>query len=211
MDEITLQNKARDLVHEHVYVCQSSLVDEMLRQAVFEYEDIEGLSQFKDEADLRYEYDDDWEAYSDATNETLENFIDYVALQETEFDRTAIDDETELKEAYPERWGEWEEILTTRLNIDVCRESIDSFEGYLEHVVGVDEDELKEGGEIFEWWAISDWLVARLRAYGNAFLVNDYGSWWGRQTSGQAISMDEDIRQIVKDWEEKYGSKASNN
>jgi hypothetical protein len=50
--------------------------------------------------------------------------------------------------------------------------------------------------EIFEWWICSSWLVEKLRAMGEPILDTDYGTWWGRTTTGQAISLDYVIEKI---------------
>ncbi len=48
----------------------------------------------------------------------------------------------------------------------------------------------RESQEIFEWWLISDWLEIKLKMSGEPVLSNDYGSWWGRTCTGQAIFLD---------------------
>lgn len=53
--------------------------------------------------------------------------------------------------------------------------------------------------EIFEWWLISDWLAAKLKERKEPILENDFGTWWGRTCTGQAIKMDSVIIQIVRD------------
>lgn len=58
-----------------------------------------------------------------------------------------------------------------------------------------------EPQEIFEWWIVSDWLKDELLKRGEPILESDeyWLNLWGRTTSGQAISMDGVIRQIMKD------------
>ena len=63
-------------------------------------------------------------------------------------------------------------------------------EGY-----GTDEEEAEK--EIFEWWIVSDWLLNRLEERGEPILRTDYGDWWGRTCSGQAISLDCVIQEIA--------------
>ncbi len=69
----------------------------------------------------------------------------------------------------------------------------------------LDVDETKECGkcenglyvfEIFEWWAVSCWLAGKLSEHGEVVLENEY---WGRQTTGQAISNDSVIESICKE------------
>ncbi len=53
-----------------------------------------------------------------------------------------------------------------------------------------------EPQEIFEWWLVDDWMSEKLRGIGEPVLVSDFGTWWGRTTSGQAISIDGCIERL---------------
>lgn len=62
------------------------------------------------------------------------------------------------------------------------------------------EDSAREcAGEIYEHWIVSDWLAARLRDRGHTVGEMSGLTIWGRPTTGQAISMDGVIRDIVRD------------
>lgn len=74
-----------------------------------------------------------------------------------------------------------------------CNEQQDRGE-FLETIRDSGED-IKE---IFEWWRISDWLAEELDEINEPLLRNDYGNWWGRTGTGQHISLDGTIQQIVK-------------
>jgi hypothetical protein len=50
--------------------------------------------------------------------------------------------------------------------------------------------------EIYEWWVVSDWLEILLLKRDEPLLRNEYGTWWGRCTTGQAIFMDRVISDI---------------
>jgi len=52
--------------------------------------------------------------------------------------------------------------------------------------------------EIFEWWLVSDWLANKLSEFEEPILRTEYGTWWGRTTTGQAIKLDDVMRRIVK-------------
>jgi len=66
----------------------------------------------------------------------------------------------------------------------------------------LDKEELKElfnefnldtseaDAEVYEWWVISDPLKYRLEQQNEVFLEGGCCSFWGRCTSGQAISLD---------------------
>lgn len=52
--------------------------------------------------------------------------------------------------------------------------------------------------EIFEWWAVSEYLYRQLRDRGEPVLEGACSYYWGRTTSGQAILLDSVIREIVR-------------
>lgn len=51
--------------------------------------------------------------------------------------------------------------------------------------------------DILEWWLISDWFADLLRSQGECILANDYGTWWGRQCSGQSTALDSCIQRAA--------------
>lgn len=52
--------------------------------------------------------------------------------------------------------------------------------------------------EVYEWWAVSSFLAAKLEARGEVMYDGDDCKIWGRCTTGQAISIDGVIEDIVK-------------
>lgn len=68
-----------------------------------------------------------------------------------------------------------------------------------EEVIQNCRDDGTDMKEIYEWWRISDWLAAKLRQYNEPILENDYGTWWGRTCTGQAIVLDEVMTAIARD------------
>lgn len=50
--------------------------------------------------------------------------------------------------------------------------------------------------EVYEWWVVSDLLTIKLRQYGELILSNEYGTWWGRCCTGQAVFLDGVIEKI---------------
>ena len=54
----------------------------------------------------------------------------------------------------------------------------------------------QEPQEIFEWWVVTDWLLDRLEEQGEPVLRTDFGNWWGRTCTGQAILLDSVIETI---------------
>lgn len=62
------------------------------------------------------------------------------------------------------------------------------------------DDGVVESAEIYEWWAVTDWLGEKLRDKGQPVIDTVWGkSYWGRTCTGQAISLDWCIAEIAKD------------
>ena len=76
--------------------------------------------------------------------------------------------------------------------------------------VPVDENELckncQEPNEIFEWWRCTDWLITQLAKRGEPILRTEYGDYWGRTCTGQAIAMDSIMEEIYDETIGKYES-----
>ena len=61
------------------------------------------------------------------------------------------------------------------------------------------EDAMDDGAdikEVFEWWLVDEWFANRLDEHNEPLLRNEYGVWWGRTCTGQAICMDSVIEEI---------------
>lgn len=56
-----------------------------------------------------------------------------------------------------------------------------------------------EPKEIYEWWAVSDWLLEKLRGQGEPVLDCEFGRWWGRTTTGQVLYLDGVIEAIFRE------------
>ena len=65
-------------------------------------------------------------------------------------------------------------------------------------------DEVRNNGEdmneIFEWYLISDWFLARLREINEPIIENNYGDYWGRCCTGQSICLDHNIQELAYEW-----------
>lgn len=62
--------------------------------------------------------------------------------------------------------------------------------------------------EVLEWWLCDEWFLEKLEEMGEPILTNDYGKWWGRTCSGQAILLDSIITEFRKKhatWANKEG------
>lgn len=52
--------------------------------------------------------------------------------------------------------------------------------------------------DIYEWWVVDRWLLDKLKIHGQPVLRSEYGDWWGRTTTGQAIALDCVIEEIYQ-------------
>lgn len=52
--------------------------------------------------------------------------------------------------------------------------------------------------EPLEWWRITDSLARDLTEIGEVVLESDYGTWWGRTISGQAIIADGVMQRVAQ-------------
>lgn len=112
---IEIREQAERLINNEVYICQSSLIDYLLKRGIFNYEDVHNMEYSKEE----------------------------------------------LKDM-----------------------------GYNE-----DDNEYKD---IFEWYAISTRLAEDLQELGYPVLINEYGQWMGRTTTGQSLILDSIIYQVLE-------------
>ena len=86
-----------------------------------------------------------------------------------------------------------------------------SDEEILNYMGSYDEDmsdqeiiEVRDNGEdfkeVFEWYLVSDWFLDRLREINEPIIDNDYGEYWGRCGTGQAIYLDHNIQELAYEW-----------
>jgi len=76
-------------------------------------------------------------------------------------------------------------------------DGIDS-DDYLEALQDIVRDNA-EPAEVYEWWAVSGWLADYLRGNGHVMLDWFGIDVWGRECTGQAISMDTVIADFVQE------------
>ncbi|HWY79776.1 MAG TPA: hypothetical protein VNW29_05470 [Candidatus Sulfotelmatobacter sp.] len=138
MNEITREQALDAFVGREIYACQSSLIEEALKQQLFSVDEIDNLYR---------EFDG--------------NLLSPAVCVKCHGEFPCLDSET----------GECEE----------CYEA----------------NQMPQ--EIFEWWLISPWLGKKLQLIGEPIINNDYGIWWGRTTTGQAITMDYVIQKVYDD------------
>ena len=179
-DSIRNLEICRKLVDREVIACQSSLVDMLLREGTFNYEDVENLV---------VDHSDEIESLREESDELLEE--KYELESELEDD----DEQEEDKMLKSDR-----EDKQTR--IDDITNRCEEIEEEIEELLNRDDY-----NEVYEWYLVSNWMLEKLRAKGEPVLDTEYEAWWGRCTSGQAILLDGVIQEIASDMEILVGQK----
>ena len=99
-------------------------------------------------------------------------------------------------------WFDWDNVE----NLYMTDEEILKYMGSYDEDMSDQEliDEVRNNGEdmneIFEWYLVSDWFLARLREINEPIIDNDYGEYWGRTCTGQAICLDHNIQELAYEW-----------
>ena len=57
----------------------------------------------------------------------------------------------------------------------------------------------EEYDEVLEWWLVTPFMADMLKNNGEVILAAYDCYWWGRQTSGQGLSMDWVIQKIAEE------------
>lgn len=180
---MTTEERVEILIRDEVLARQNGLVEDLLKSELVTFEDLEGyfvdasrMSAAECRAwldDMGYSYPDNsnpWEMERDEIAEGLEALG--IAVDDDEpLDvlRDALFDSLDA--------GDWGDVEDWRLAVN-------------------DND---EGQEIFEWWFVTPWLAEKLLSIGAPVLRTDYGDWWGRTETGQALSMDSALNQVAAD------------
>ena len=91
--------------------------------------------------------------------------------------------------------GFWQDSLVRHL----LEQGVEGFtQDEIENDEYIDEDGEKQRKDVLQWGHVDKYLACLLDAHHEILLVNDFGAWWGRDQSGQAVYMDSVIRKIVK-------------
>lgn len=88
------------------------------------------------------------------------------------------------------------EILNDLLN-DCSEDEAEAIQDEIQAL----EDLQSEPQEVYEWWAVTEYLFERLKAQGEPVLEYANMYIWGRCTTGQAILLDYSITKICADME----------
>ena len=187
--ETRIEEVAERLLQREVLSCQSSLIDFLLKK---EY----ATDQFGWEAVANlWPNTDQW---------TMQQCCDAIAEFTTEhptpdpFDMDR-DDLLDLVEVADKTLFENEGLKS--LATEQLREKVIKLMDK-EIIYGLHEWRIaaSEGDpqEVFEWWLVTDWLIRHLDEIDEPILCNDYGNWWGRTCTGQAIIQDGTLQKIAR-------------
>lgn len=177
-----IEEMAQHYLDSEIYCCDSSLVDDMLKLdgSGFSYDEIQGL-------------------YPDPSEWTLSQCREYLndyGCRKSPDDPQDMDRETcvELLESVGIECPESDTLETLRAAVEsnIDDETLDGLDDWREAVRDNSEPQ-----EIYEWWRCSRWLSEQLLAIGEPIIDNDYGYWWGRTCTGQAIMMDPTLKQVA--------------
>ena len=126
----------------------------------------------------------------------VDSFVRYILQKSYEDDNAPISHD-DLENETPDFYGMTKKELKSILR-EECGWSSEDLKGMdRNNLVSACQDNY-ETGEVYEYWAISDWLYNKLKDRGQ-IVIDAYPQIWGRQTTGQAIVLDGVIRSIAKD------------
>lgn len=216
--EINIQREAGNLVGAEVYANVGALMEFCIKHVCDGHDDDNPISEddldftidtssMDDEELNRYLDENFGESWDDVTGETWpkENTKEEIKaarshITENSERQTRIDfgegpvkdwDEETLCRFIEEQMGDsWSDIVGHRFpGTEIPEEETDQVKEYIR--------EKADQREVYEWWAVSDWLGRKLKELGH--IVIDLGQLtvWGREGTGQAILMDGDIQKIT--------------
>lgn len=166
-----------EFVGKHVYCNVNSLVEYIIGRG---YED----------RDAPFSIDDVENYYS------FPEWSETVLGEDLYFEGGYEDDKDKFLEEFERLQEESEQLLTDgTISEQTHEDNLEQIEKFREEFKDIDD----EPSEIFEWWAVSEFLYRKLKE--NGYCVLDAGSCyvWGRTTTGQAILLDHVITDICAD------------
>ena len=176
VDSVGNQRIKREFVNREVLCCYTSVVEYILRQDNFTYDDVP------------FTYDDIENLYPN-------NQEDIDELEEK------IQELEDSKPDEPDSW-DYETDQDFYDAYDAYEEKVKEIDGKIEEL----EDEVNEleyqqerPQEVFEWWRVTSYLFHKLRDKGEVVLEGPNGYYWGRCCTGQAILLDWVISEICAD------------
>ena len=173
-EERVVEERVQRIINEDIYACQSGLVSDLI-QLGDEAQALDGAFDLSDEENV-------CNMQTNPESWSQEECTDWLEERGIDFDEP-LDSHNE-------------DINHVAEDDDQRRKEIE--EDYLDALKELVRDNA-ESAEVLEWWLVSSWLARKLEAHGAVVLDNGYGTWWGRQGSGQAISMDGIMQRIAEE------------
>ena len=186
--ELRQQELNAVIVEQNIIANHSSMIEDVLKIATLDWhtasqldtptsDDIENAYAIREFSDLKYEFEDeyaDWLEY-----EFEDDYHDWMDLSGDEQDNFGS-------------FADWLKLQGATIPTD------DTFGDWLQ-----DErrETVTEPQEIYEWWQVTGYLYRQLLANGEPVLNCNYGYFWGRTTTGQAIKLDGVITNIQREAE----------
>lgn len=212
-DEIKFQRACSNFVQREVIYCVSSLIYELreVAERLDDYETYMTLTGGKPDYEEAARYFVAEEADISQLEEIAGQYGDWDEVK----DSVGYGAYVSTCEENNDDADDFDDWLDAQ---DKCHKKIDSFTKAVRDEVWqlVDEqggdyewvcnefDLEPEYGEIYEHWIVTTYLARLLQQHGH--IVEDYLGLtvWGRPTTGQAISMDGVIREIVRDLDDSH-------
>ena len=211
-DSYTNQKIVSRFVSKEINVCVTSVAEFIIKVTS------EGMPYMDIESEAPFTYNDIENQYVDNTDE-----IDELQEQVNEM-QEKLDDlqekRDELEEQLDEIRDEYEsdpahsellrDISECEHKIKTLEDKIDKLENKIDKLDDkISELQTEDGNyrEVYEWWDVSPWLCNRLEEYGEVVIPSM--AYWGRQTTGQSISLDYIMSKICYDMEILEGQRHS--
>lgn len=163
---IRVEERARRLQQEEIYHADSALVDDLIRTSADGQQELGGFT-----------YEDMRNLYADPSDWDAERCREYAEENGVELDT-------------PDACAEHQKWHSA---CPACEEMAndDSRGGWLTEARDACREYAQDHpAEVYEWYRVSRYLCELLHAVGEVTIDNDYGYWWGRQTTGQNNLMD---------------------
>ena len=212
-DSYTNQKIKDKFVRQEVNACVTSIAEFIIKVTS------EGMPYMDIESEAPFTYNDIENQYVDNTDEIdelqeqvneMQEKLDDLQEKRDELEEQLdeIRDEYESDPAHSELLRDISEcenkiIKTLEDKISELENKIDELEDKISELQAEDGD----FKEVYEWWDVSGWLCDKLQGYGE--VVIPHMGYWGRQTTGQSISLDYVISKICYNMEILEGQERS--
>ena len=218
-DSYTNQKIVSRFVSEEINVCVTSVAEFIIKVTS------EGMPYMDIESEAPFTYNDIENQYVDNTDEIdeLQEQVDEMQekLDELQEKRDELEEQLdEIRDEYESDPAHSEllrdiseceyEIKTLEDKIDKLENKIDKLDDKISELDDkISELQTEDGDfkEVCEWWDVSPWLCNRLEEYGEVVIPSM--GYWGRQTTGQSISLDYVISEICYNMEILEGQERS--